>query len=107
MRKDQYGAEFALVTHDSGFRDQRIVLQGTLNGLRRNEFSTRGLDQILLAVGNGEEALAIELSDVASLKPSVGESPLRLIRTVPIALKHRRAAHQDFAIWRDSDFEVG
>src|ERR1700724_1054694 len=36
----------------------------------------------------------------------VGERILRLFGTIPISLKDRRAAYQDFAVFGDADLEI-
>src|ERR1700731_2148271 len=68
---DEHGRELALIAHNDGLRDQGIVLQGILDRLGRDKFAARGLDEVLLAVGNGKEAVGIKVADVAGLKPSV------------------------------------
>ena len=45
--------------------DQRIELQRILDRLRRDEFSARCLDQILLAIRDRKESVTVDVPDVA------------------------------------------
>ena len=74
VRRDQDGRELALVADDDGLGDQCIVLQGVLDGLGSNKFSARSLDQIFLAVGDGQKSVSIEIADVPGLEPAIDES---------------------------------
>ena len=54
-------------------------------------------DHFLLAPGEKQMSLGVEVSEVAGKKPAVAHHGISGIRTVPIALHHYRAAHRDFA----------
>ena len=74
VRGDQNGGEFALVAEDGGDSDQRIQLQRILDRLRRDEFSAGGLDQVFLAIGDGEISIGVDVADVAGLEPAIRPS---------------------------------
>ena len=61
-----------LVADQRGLRHQHGVLQLVFNGLRRDQFAARGLEQFLLAVGDVEKAVCIKVGDVAGAEPSFG-----------------------------------
>ena len=46
------------------------------------------------------------MADVSGFEPAVEKSVLSFLRTVPISFEDGRAAHQNFAILGDADFEV-
>src|SRR3954464_2350735 len=70
---DYDGREAASVANNSGFANERIGLERTLDGLRGDELSARGLDEIFFAVGDGEESVGVDHADVAGLEPSILE----------------------------------
>ena len=60
-----------LVAHHHGFGDQSTVFQRILQRLWGDEFSAGSLDQIFLPVGDGQEALGVEVANVAGLEPPI------------------------------------
>src|ERR1700758_2056599 len=91
----EHGRKLALIAHNDGLRDHGIVLQGILNRLGRDKFATGGLDEVLLTVGNGEEAVGIEVADVAGLKPSVDEGIVGFRGPFPIGFEDGRSSDQN------------
>src|ERR1700682_2391712 len=57
IRHDQRNHEPSLIAHNHRIRDVRTALESVLNGLRSHKLSARGLDQVLLAIGDKEVAL--------------------------------------------------
>src|SRR5215469_5830508 len=104
--QDQHGRELALVAQDHRFGNQGVVLQGVLERLWSDELSSRGLDQVFLAVGHGEVSFGIEVADVPGPEPAVHKRTARFLGTVPVAVKHRRPAHQDFPVVGNPHFHI-
>src|SRR5208337_5320782 len=89
VRGDQYRGKFPAVTEHHGCPNEGVELQRTFDRLRRDEFSAGGLDQILLAIGDRKESIAVEVSDVARLEPAIQKCVARFLGTIPIALEYR------------------
>ena len=49
-----------------------IVLELVLDRLRRDQLAARGLEQLLLAVGDVEKSIGVEVGDVAGAEPAFG-----------------------------------
>jgi hypothetical protein len=59
-----------LIPHKSCLAHHTAVLQLVLNWLRRHELAARGLQQFLLAIGNVEKSVLIEMGNVARAEPA-------------------------------------
>src|SRR5712691_6844277 len=68
---DQGGAVWPSVPDYDRPLDQRIAHQLHLERLRRDVLADRGLEEGLLAVGDAEEAIAVDDADVAGIQPAV------------------------------------
>src|SRR5689334_2761135 len=86
--------------------DQGIVLERVLDGLGCDEFSARGLDQILLSIRDRQKSILIDSAYIPSLEPAIHKCILRFVWTVPITFKYRRPTDQDLAIFRNSNFQI-
>ena len=65
-----YGrGKFAPVGNDGGLGDQIVGLQVVFDRLRCNELAAGGLDQVLLAVGDVQKAVLVDVADVAGVEP--------------------------------------
>ena len=60
------------VADQRGLRHEDAVLQLVLDGLRRDQLAARGFQQLLLAIGDVEKAVGVEVGDVAGAEPSLG-----------------------------------
>src|SRR5262245_66584380 len=69
LRNDQRGGEFAPVADDYHLVDVLAAFDGVLDRLRRDVFAPAGLNQILLAVGDEEVAVGVQVADVARAQP--------------------------------------
>src|SRR6266481_834892 len=108
IRDDQRDDEFAFVAQDHGVQDVGAGLESVFDGLRRDEFAGRRLDQVLLAVGDEEIVVLVQVADVAGAEPAVlAEDFARSFKIFVVALHHTRAFDQDFSILSDSDLHVG
>ena len=75
---DDDGGELALVAKDGGGTDERIQLERILDRLRRDKLAAGSLDQILLAVGDREISIGINVADIASLEPAIDQRGIRV-----------------------------
>src|SRR5712671_2860506 len=103
---DDDGRELALIPNDGGGADERIQFQRIFNRLGCDEFSARSFDQIFLAIGDRQISIGVDVADIAGFKPVFDEGSLRFFGTIPISLKDRRAAHQNFTVFGDTNFEI-
>ena len=62
------------VADDEGLRDVLRLLQLVLDVLRRDVLPAGGDEDVLLAVGDAQEAVVVDLPDVAGTQPAIGES---------------------------------
>src|SRR5207245_8016073 len=106
IRRDDHSVKLASVTNYDSRPYQGVQSERVLNWLRRDEFSTRGLDEVLLSIRDREEAVRVKRSDITRLEPAINEGIGRFFRPVPIPLENRWAAHQDFSIVCSTDFYV-
>src|SRR6185369_15947092 len=89
-----------------GVGDERAPLEGALYGLGGDVLAPRGHDDVLLAVGDGEEAV-LQHSDVAGVEPALAVDGLRGgLGLLVVALHDVRAAGQDLAVGRDLDLHA-
>ena len=64
-------------------------------------------DDVLHAVGDLEEALVVDLADVAGVEPPVTNRLGRLLGLVEVTHEDELSADQDLALLGDPDFAVG
>src|SRR5271155_1794414 len=69
IRNEKYTNKFAPVADHDGIGNILAAFQAILDGLRRHKFPRRGLEQLLLAVGDDQIPLLIEVPDIASAQP--------------------------------------
>src|SRR5271170_4726408 len=107
IQNDQYRDKFALVAHHDGIANVRAGLQHIFDRRRRDEFPSGGLQQFLLAVGDDQITVCVELPDVAGAKPTVVRQYFaRLGGLAVVPLHYVRAFHQNLAIFRDAHLHV-
>src|SRR4029077_8485210 len=78
-----------------------------LHSARRDVLSARGLEQILLPVGDLQEAVFIKLADVAGFQPTVDQRLPGRLRILEITLEDVVALDKDLAVGCDSDLDPG
>src|SRR5256885_3630058 len=88
--------------HDQGIAEQRV-----LDLLRGHVLAARGLEERLLAVGDLEEAIAVDLTDVPGVEPAVFDDLGRGVRLVVIAAHVARALDEDLSVVRDLQLDAG
>ena len=97
-----------LVADQRGLRHQDGVLQLVFDGLRRDQLAAGGLEQFLLAVGDVEESVVVEVADIAGAEPAFGVEALCVgVGLLPVADKDGRTADEQFAIFGELELDVG
>ena len=94
------------VAIDHRLSDLRLQGQHSLDPLRRDIVALVENDQILLAVGDDDPALGVEMADVAGVQPAVVEHPRGFLRVTPIAVHDVLALDHDLAVLGDGDHGV-
>ena len=89
------------VAIDHRLGDLGLQRQHPLDPLRRDIVALVVDDQVLLAVGDDDPALVVEMADVAGREPAVTKHPRRFFGVAPIAVHHILAADHDLAILGD------
>ena len=105
-RLSQFGTtsmtgNFRLSPIITAWLDVLVRLDRVLDRLRRDVLAARGDDDVLLAIGDADEAV-LDDADVAGLEPALGvDRVARRVGLVVVALHDVRAARQDLAVLRD------
>src|SRR4029450_5966220 len=106
LRNDQCGGEFAPVADDYHLVDVLATFDGVLDRLGRDVFAPAGLNQVLLAVGDEEGTVGVQVPAVARGQPDspivVGLQSLSgLGGAVVIATHDVRPGSQNLAVLGD------
>ena len=96
----------ALVAIDHGLSDFRFDGQHTFYTLRGDVVPTRIHNDVFFAVGDADIAVFVDVPNIAGMKPTVPYYLRGRLRVVPVALHDEFAAHEDFTVARDTDFDV-
>ena len=108
VEHEQRGHVVAPVADRAGLADQRVPLQLVLDQGGRDVLAAGGDDQLLLPVGDLQEAVGVELADVAGVQPAVGVERLAgPLRVLVVAAHHQRAADQHLAVVGDPHLHAG
>ncbi len=107
-RNEDHGAEVAAIADHHDLFDELARLELVFDRLGRHVLAARGLDQVLLAIGDPEEAVVVELADVAGVEPAFrvdrGSGGLG---QVVVPLHDLRAPDQDLPVLGDLDLRSG
>ena len=96
-----------LVADERGLGDKHAVLELVFDGLRRDHLAAGGLEQFLLAVGDEEEAVGVEVGDIAGAEPAIGVETLGVgLGFLPVAGEDRGAADEQFAVVGEFELDV-
>ena len=80
-------------------RDQRFCFEHVLEVLRRDVLPAGGNDHVLLAIGDGQEAVLVERADVSGVEPAVPrERGSRRHLVIQVPREHGRPGEQDLAV---------
>src|SRR5438067_1634058 len=69
VRNNNRARKLAPVAEHGSVRYEHVIFQAILNRLGSDEFSAAGLEQILLAVRNFQEAVRVNVPDVSGFEP--------------------------------------
>src|SRR5690606_26017926 len=104
---DQRGAVITAVALDEHVRQVRARgLDPAFQVGRGHVLAAGGLDQLLLAVGDGEAAFLVQLADVAGVEPAVLQRLRRLLGQVVVAAHDAAPADEDLAVVGDADLRA-
>ena len=108
IESDQRGYERTRVTNDDGLAYQGVSTQTIFERGWCDVLAAGGDDDLLLPTCDAQEAVRVELTDVAGAEPSVLFRRLRRGNLVaPVAREHLRSRDDDLAVVRDSDRRSG
>ena len=107
VERDQGDQVGLAVADDDALGDERVLLDLVLEVGRGDVLAAGGDDDVLLAAGDLDEAVGVDLADVAGVEPAVDDRlPGRLLVLV-VALEDVRALDQDLAVVGDLDLAAG
>src|SRR4051812_14542138 len=95
-----------MITHHNHIVDIWNQFEPIFNRLRRNIFSARGDEEILLAIGDFKIAIRIDLAHVTSVEPSAGKRLSGFALPVVVAPHDVRSANEDLLILRNPDLLI-
>src|SRR5438552_1428487 len=105
---DEGNDKFAPIADDHGVEDVGAGLEGVLDGLRSDEFSSGGFQQIFFAVGNEEIVVLVHVADIAGAEPAVfAENFACGFGVFVIAVHDARTLDEDFSIFGNADLDIG
>ena len=78
--------------------EERILHEGVLDRLRRDVLAIEGDDDVLKPIGDDEEAVVVDVPDVAGVQPTVLDRRSRLLRGLPVPLHDVRSAVEDLPV---------
>ena len=107
VRDDERGRELAPVADQDGLRHERALLQPQLDRRGRDVLAAGRDDEVLLAVGDRQVAVGVEVADVAGVEPPVAQRRRGFLGPVEVALHDVRPAREHLAVVRDPDLDAG
>src|SRR5947207_1269836 len=104
---DKRDDKLASVADDHGIEDVGAGLERVFDGLRSNEFSSGGFQQIFFAVGNEEIVVFVHVADVAGAEPAVfAKNFAGGFGVLVIAMHDARTLDEDFSILGNADLNI-
>src|SRR5437660_4992435 len=105
---DKRDDKLAPITNNHGVQDVGAGLERVFNGLRSDELSSRGFQQIFFAVGDEEVVVLVHVTDVAGAEPAVfAENFAGGFGVLVIAMHDARTLDEDFSIFGDTNLDIG
>ena len=95
------------VSVDDGLGDPPGLLERVLDVRRRDVLAARGDDEVLLAAGDRDEAVGIDLTEVTGGEPAAGQRLAGGLLVLEVAGEHDRAPRMQLAVLRGAHLEVG
>src|ERR1051325_4925801 len=107
IRHDQRGWKLATVADNNDLIHKARSFDELLDWLRRNVFAAGSFQQLLLAIGNCQVPICVEVSDISGFEPTIiGHYRASLFRLVPIALHHVRTACFNLTVGSNANFDI-
>src|SRR3954469_8602869 len=103
---DQGCGVLPAIAEEHGFGDDRAALEDRFDRLRCDLFAAGSDQQILLAVGDRQVALRIDVSDVTGVKPTTLERGRGRLRFVEVPLHDVRPAREDLSVLRNAQLDA-
>lgn len=101
VQGDKRGQIRPLIAADDGVLDKRQRCQVHFEVGRRDIFAAGGDDEILLAPGDVQEAIGVEMAGVAGVKPAAGESASSRLRIFGVTRENYWPFDEDLAVGVD------
>ena len=95
------------VAEDGGLVDEGRRGEKRFDAGGRDFFAGREDDEFFLAAADGEEAIGVELGEVAGVEPAVADDFGGGGFVLPVAEHDVRAAGEQFAVGGDAEFDAG
>ena len=92
---------------DHGHLGNGVVLVDRILDPPRIDFEARGVDHVLDAIDDEDEAVGVHVTDVAGAEEAPDEAPFRLLRLLPIAGHHLRPGDADLAGLAARHLDIG
>src|SRR5438876_1126271 len=103
---DQGRDKRTAVTEHDRLADASVAAELGLHRPRRHVLSARGLEQVLLAIGDLQVAVLVELADIAGLEPAIHQVLVSRPGILVVTGKDIAAFHQDLPIVRDPNLDT-
>ena len=105
---EEHGDKGSMVAEQDRLTDERLVFQLQLDERRVNVRSVRAIKNVLFPADDSERAVGLQGAQVARVVPAVRVEnlPCRL-GILKITGRNRGAAHEDFSVRGDANFDVG
>jgi len=107
VQGDERGDERLPVADDDRLGDQRVPAQGVLHHRGGDVLPPGRDDDLLLAAGDGEVTVRVQVADVAGVEPPVSDGLGGGLGVVVVALEDADTLDEDLAVLRDADGRPG
>src|SRR3954454_21788069 len=101
VESDQCHEVGAAVADDDALGDQRVLLDFGLEVGGGDVLAAGGDDDVLFAAGDLDEALGVDLADVAGVEPALDDRLPRRLGVLVVALEYVGALDEDLAVLGD------
>src|SRR5438046_1874149 len=100
--------KFAPVADNHGVADVGAGLECVFDGLRSDEFSGRGFQQVLLAVGDEKIVVFVHVADIAGAEPAVfAQDFAGGFSVFVVAVHDARTLDENFSVFGNADLHIG
>jgi hypothetical protein len=107
VQGDQGGDIGAVVADDDALADRGAAAETVLQDGRGNVLAAGGDEDVLLAAGDGEVAVLVEVPEVTGREPVLAQGGVGGVRVVPVGAEDDAALDEDLAVVGDTDRRAG